>query len=140
MKYSFLWALYRQDKEKAIRKGCWFLLPSIFNVFCFLNFHYHLLEWQVNPKSSIGRLIISPQFTLVILWDSLPFLLLLLIHQKFIARSLNIWVSITAIYFLIDAWYWSNYSSGTLLIVAWALPFLKIENTNLMGTYIQSNH
>ena len=85
-------------------------------------------------------MIISPQFTLVILWDSLPFLLLLLIHQKYIARSLNIWVSITAIYFLVDAWYWSNYSSGTLLIVAWALPFLKIENTNLMGTYIQSNH
>ncbi|NNP68252.1 hypothetical protein [Acinetobacter sp. Ac_5812] len=137
MKYRFLWALYRQNKGKAIRKGCWFLLPSLFNLLCFLNFHHHFIDWQVNPKSTIGRLIISPQFLWVILWDSLPFLLLLLIHQKYLARSLNIWVSITAIYFLIDAWYWSSYSSGTLLIVAWALPFLKIENTNLMGTYIQ---
>ena len=137
MKYSFLWALYQQDKGKAIRKGCWFLFPSFANLFCFLNFHYQLIEWQVNPKSTIGKLVINPLFPWVILWDSLPFIFLLLIHQQYLPRILNIWLYITGAYFLVDAWFWSSYPWGMLIIVASALPFLEIENKQLMGTYIQ---
>jgi hypothetical protein len=39
--------------------------------------------------------------------------------------------------FLVDAWFWSSYPWGMLIIVASALPFLEIENKQLMGTYIQ---
>ena len=137
MKYSFLWALYRQDKGKAIRKGFWFLFPSIFNLFCFLNFHYQLLEWQVNPKSSLARLISGPHFWWAILFDCIPFILSITVWQRYFLKLLKIWLFIAFCYFLINAWFWSNYSFVTGVMVAYALPFLEIENKKIKGTYIQ---
>lgn len=136
MKDSFLWALYRQDKGKAIRTGCWFLLPSIFNLFCFLNFHYQLLEWQVNPKSSIGRLISEPYFWWVILFDCIPFLLLVAVWQRHILKPLNLWLFIAVCFCFINAWFWTaSYPYSTVLLFIYLFRSLKQEQ--LMGTYIQ---
>ncbi|NNP77937.1 hypothetical protein A7P54_16180 [Acinetobacter sp. Ac_3412] len=137
MKYSFLWALYRQDKGKAIRKGCWFLLPSFANFLCFLNFHYQLIEWQVSPQSSIGRLISGPHFWWVILFDCIPFLLLATVRQRYLLILLKIWLLIAVSFFLINAWFCASYPYSTILLFALSFASLKQEQNQLMNTYIR---
>lgn len=138
MKYSFLWALYRQDKGKAIRKGCWFLFPSFANLFCFLNFHYQLIDWQVNPKSSIGKLISGPHFWWAILFDCIPFLLLVTVWQRQVLKLLYLWLFIAVCFCLINAWFWASYPYSTIILFGYSIRSLKQEHNQLMSAYIHS--
>lgn len=138
MKYSFLWALYRQDKGKAIRKGCWFLLPSFANLLCFLNFYYQLIQWQVNPKSSIGKLISGTHFWWVILFDCIPFLLLITVWQRQVLKLLYLWFFIAVCFCLINSWFWASYPYSTIILFGYSIRSLEQEHNQLVSTYIHS--
>lgn len=137
MKYSFLWALYRQKKSSVIIYIVLFLLPSLFDILSFFDKKYSFPFWYTHPQSTVGRMIESSSFWWMILFNLIPFFLLLFIHQKYLIKMLIIWTCLSGVYFIINHWFIANYASSSASIIAFALIFLQTKNNQLMMTYIQ---
>ncbi|MDU2406758.1 hypothetical protein ABCA12_2885 [Acinetobacter junii] len=139
MKYSFLWALYRQKKSSVVIYIALFLLPSLFDILSFFDKKYSFPFWYTHPQSTVGRMIESSSFWWMILFNLIPFFLLLFIHQKYLIKMLIIWACLSGIYFIINHWFIADYASSSASIIAFALIFLQTKNNQLMTTYIQSD-
>ena len=139
MKYSFLWALYRQKKSSVVIYIALFLLPSLFDILSFFDKKYSFPFWYTHPQSTVGRMIESSSFWWMILFNLIPFFLLLFIHQKYLIKMLIIWACLSGIYFIINHWFITDYASSSASIIAFALIFLQAKNNQLMTTYIQSD-
>ena len=139
MKYSFLWALYRQKKSSVVIYIALFLLPSLFDILSFFDKKYSFPFWYTHPQSTVGRMIESSSFWWMILFNLIPFFLLLFIHQKYLIKMLIIWACLSGIYFIINQWFIADYASSSASIIAFALIFLQTKNNQLMTTYIQSD-
>lgn len=137
MKYSFLWALYRQKKSSVIIYIALFLLPSLFNIISFFAKKYAFPFWHPHPQSTIGRMIESSSFWWMILFNLIPFFLLLFIHQKYLIKMLIIWTCLSGVYYLINHWFLADYANSSAPIIMFTLIFLRTKNNELMGTYIQ---
>lgn len=137
MKYSFLWALYRQKKSSVIIYIALFLLPSLFDILSFFDKKYSFPFWYTHPQSTVGRMIESSGFWWMILFKLIPLLLLLFIHQRYLIRMLIIWACLSSIYYLINLWFIADYSNSSAFMIMCALIFLRTKNNELMGTYIQ---
>lgn len=139
MKYSFLWALYRQKKSSVVIYIALFLLPSLFDILSFFDKKYSFPFWYTHPQSTVGRMIESSSFWWMILFNLIPFFLLLFIYQKYLIKMLIIWACLSGIYFIINHWFIADYASSSASIIAFALIFLQTKNNQLMTTYIQSD-
>ena len=139
MKYSFLWALYRQKKSSVVIYIALFLLPSLFDILSFFAKKYSVPFWYTHPHSTVRRMIASSSFWWMILFNLIPFFLLLFIHQKYLIKMLIIWACLSGIYFIINHWFIADYASSSASIIAFALIFLQTKNNQLMTTYIQSD-
>ena len=62
MKYSFLWALYRQKKSSVIIYIALFLLPSLLDILSFFDKKYSFHFWYTNQQSTVGRMVESSSF------------------------------------------------------------------------------
>ncbi len=107
MKYSFLWALYRQNRQKTFLTALLYSFPTWIDIFFYINQTAHWL-----------------------------LLFLFCLRQTQLILALKIWIGIAGSLFLIHAFYWPSYPITTLLIISFNLPFLNLRNKELMHTYI----
>jgi hypothetical protein len=137
MKYSFLWALYRQKKSSVIIYIALFLLPSLLDILSFFDKKYSFHFWYTNPQSTVGRMIESSSFWWMILFNLIPFFLLLFIHQRFLIRMLIIWACLSGGYYVLNSWFIADYANSTVSTIILTLILIRSENSKLLRSSIQ---
>ncbi|MDM1341844.1 MULTISPECIES: hypothetical protein [Acinetobacter] len=136
MKYSFLCALYRQNRQKTFLTALLYSFPTWIDIFFYINQTAHWLAWSPAANTTFYRLIHSDYFWLIVSFNLLPLLFLFCLRQTQLILALKIWIGIAGSFFLIHAFYWPSYPITTLLIISFNLPFLNLRNKELMHTYI----
>ncbi len=140
MKYSFLWATYRQKKSTAVWFSLFFIIPSLFNILNYLDGHYHFFNFFLaNPKSSVGRLLDSNYFWQTTLFNFIPFLLLIFVPQKNLIRLFDFWLILATLYSLTNSWYINTYSILSVTYFYFIYRDINRKNKELMDTYIQNS-
>ena len=137
MKYSFLWALYRQKKSNVIIYIGLFLLPSLLDILSFFDRKYSFHFWYTNPQSTVGRMVESSSFWWMILFNLIPFFLLLFIHQRFLIRMLIIWTCLSGGYYVLNSWFIADYANSTVSTIILTLILIRSENSKLLRSSIQ---
>lgn len=137
MKYSFLWALYRQKKSNVIIYIGLFLLPSLLDILSFFDRKYSFHFWYTNPQSTVGRMVESSSFWWMILFNLIPFFLLLFINQRFLIRMLIIWICLSGGYYVLNSWFIADYANSTVSTIILTLILIRSENSKLLRSSIQ---
>lgn len=137
MKYSFLWALFRQKKSSVIIYIALFLLPSLLDVLSFFDEKNAFSFWYTNPQSTVGRMIESSSFWWMILFNLIPFFLLLFINQRFLIRMLIIWICLSGGYYVLNSWFIADYANSTVSTIILTLILIRSENSKLLRSSIQ---
>ncbi|MFM2332083.1 MAG: hypothetical protein RIQ74_906, partial [Pseudomonadota bacterium] len=114
-----------------------FLLPSLLEILSFFDEKYAFPFWYTNPQSTVGRMIENTRFWWMILFNLIPFFLLLFIHQRFLIRMLIIWACLSGGYYVLNSWFIADYANSTVSTIILTLILIRSENSKLLRSFTQ---
>jgi len=136
MKYSFLWAIYREKSLSAFLYSLLYSFLPLLDLITYLNYRFRWLTEIPTTDSISFRMINSPSFWLMTLFNFVPLFCLSLIKQQKLIVVLAVWIFCGFSFYLINNYTVANYPMSTLILVSSSLALIRSRNKKLMLTYI----
>ena len=136
MKYSFLWAIYREKPLSAFLYGLLYSFLPLLDLITYLNYKFRWLTEIPTTDSISFRMINSPSFWLMTLFNLMPLFCLFLIKQQKLIVVLAVWIFCGFSFYLVNKYTVANYPISTLILVSSSLALIRSRNKKLMLTYI----
>lgn len=136
MKYSFLWAIYREKPLSAFLYGLLYSFLPLLDLITYLNYKFRWLTEIPTTDSISFRMINSPSFWLMMLFNLMPLFCLFLIKQQKLIVVLAVWIFCGFSFYLVNNYTVANYPISTLILVSSSLALIRSRNKKLILTYI----
>jgi len=136
MKYSFLGAIYHEKPLSAFLYGLLYSFLPLLDLITYLNYKFRWLTEIPTTDSISFRMINSPSFWLMTLFNLMPLFCLFLIKQQKLIVVLAVWIFCGFSFYLINKYTVANYPISTLILVSSSLALIRSRNKKLILTYI----
>ena len=128
MKYSFLGAIYREKPLSAFLYGLLYSFLPLLDLITYLNYKFRWLTEIPTTDSISFRMINSPSFWLMTLFNLMPLFCLFLIKQQKLIVVLAVWIFCGFSFYLINKYTVANYPMSTLILVSSSLALIRSHN------------